>query len=571
MRSDEWFAGNDETKLSHRVVMRSVGLEISADNKKPIIGIADSSSDLNPCNLPLRELVSHVKAGVIAAGGLPVAFPVMSLGEDLMKPSALLYRNLLSMEVEEYLRSYPLDGVVLLANCDKSVPGALMGALSADLPAIMVVAGARPPAFFRGQKIGTGTDLWRKWEKFRNGEIDAAEWEEFENCLNCGLGSCNTMGTASSVALMVEALGFSLPGTATIPANNPDRLKAAFDSGARMVEMVKEDLRPSKIISKASFRNAVKLLHAVGGSTNAIIHLQALSGRIDGGMTADSINELGKKIPVVANIEPSGSLLIQDFHEAGSLLALFASLRDHFEFDAMTVTGKTWNEIVPTSFVETEAIKTPANALRQGGAFAMLKGSLSPDGALLKVSAGSPHLFSHIGPALVFTGYTDMLSRIDDPELDVDENTVLVLRGCGAVGVPGLPEWGMMPIPAKLGRLGVRDMVRVTDARMSGTSFGTCVLHVSPEAAVGGPLAFVQDGDLIEINVAENTIDLLLSEAEFAQRKANWRPIPSQHIRGWPFIYQKHVTQPDTGCDFDFLQAPTPEHRIFVPPVVGRS
>lgn len=571
MRSDEWFLGNDETKLSHRVVMRSVGLEISSENKKPIIGIADSSSDLNPCNLPLRELVEHVKAGVLAAGGLPVAFPVMSLGEDLMKPSASLYRNLLSMEVEEYLRSYPLDGVVLLANCDKSVPGALMGAFSADLPAIMVVAGARPPAFFRGNKIGTGTDLWRKWEQFRNSEIDEAEWEEFEKCLNCGLGSCNTMGTASSVALMVETLGFCLPGTSTIPSNSPARKKSAFDSGVRIVEMVREDLCPSKIVSQASFRNAMRLLHAVGGSTNAVIHLQALSGRIDGGLNSEMINELGKAIPVVANIEPSGALLIQDFHEAGTLPVLFASLRNHFELNAMNVLGKPWSESVPREFVESDAIKSEENALRQGGAFAMLRGTLAPDGALLKVSAGSPHLFAHVGPALIFTGYQDMLTRIDDPGLDVDENTVLILRGCGAVGVPGLPEWGMMPIPAKLGRLGVRDMVRITDARMSGTSFGTCVLHVSPEAAIGGPLALVENGDLIEINVAENRIDLLISPTELEIRKTNWRPIPSQHVRGWPLLYQKHVTQPDTGCDFDFLQAPTPASRIFVPPVVGRS
>lgn len=571
MRSSEWFVGGDEVALSHRVVMRSVGLEVSADNTKPIIGIADSSSDLNPCNLPLRELVEYVKDGVTTAGGLPVVFPVMSLGEDLMKPSAMLYRNLLSMEIEEYLRSYPLDGIVLLANCDKSVPGALMGAFSANLPAIMVVAGARPPAIFRGKRVGTGTDLWRKWEAFRSGEIDKSEWEEFEKCLNCGLGSCNTMGTASSVALMVEALGFALPGTSSAPSNSPARKEAAINSGREIVAMVKSNRTPSSIVTHASFRNALRTLHAIGGSTNAIVHLLALSGRIDGGLTSDSVTQLGKNVPVLANIEPSGALLIQDFHEAGSLPALMSAIPEVFELDALTVTGKSWKEVIPQEFKESEAIKGPQNALRNGGAFAMLKGSLAPDGALLKTSAASKHLFKHCGPAVVFTGYEDMRARIDDPDLEVTENSILVLRGCGAVGVPGMPEWGMIPIPAKLGKAGIKDMVRITDARMSGTSFGTCILHVSPEAAVGGPLAFVEDGDLIEIDVAACTIEHKISENERSIRREKWRPIPSEHLRGWPMLYQQHVTQPDLGCDFDFLRAPTPELRSFVPPVVGRS
>ena len=571
MRSSEWFQGNDETAVSHRVVMRSVGLEVPADNTKPIIGIADSSSDLNPCNLPLRALVDDVKAGILEAGGIPVAFPVISLGEDLMKASAMLYRNLLSIEIEENLRSYPLDGIVLLANCDKSVPGALMGAFSADLPTNMVTAGARPAPFFKGKKVGTGTDLWRALDDWRAGRISDEEWREFEECLSCGLGSCNTMGTASSVALMTEMLGFMLPGSATIPANTHERKEAARASGRRIVEMVKENLVPSTIATPQSFRNAIRLLHAIGGSTNAIIHLFACAGRIGGEITVEDINSLGNGIPVLADVEPSGKFLIQDFHSAGGLPQLLKRIEPLMELDALTVTGKPWRAEISREIIPNEAMREADYPLRRDGAFALLKGNIAPDGTLLKVSAASPELFIHSGPAFIFEGYAEMREKLEDPDLPVTKDSVLILRGCGAVGVPGMPEWGMIPIPRKLATEGVKDMIRITDARMSGTSFGLCLLHVSPEAAVGGPLALLQNGDIIDIDVHQRTVNVRLSDAELQARRASWQGFQSEHLRGWPLLYQQHVLQPDQGCDLDFLQAPTKAHRRFIPPVVGRS
>lgn len=551
--------------------MRSVGHEVPADNTKPIIGIADSSSDLNPCNLPLRALVDDVKAGILEAGGIPVAFPVISLGEDLMKASAMLYRNLLSIEIEENLRSYPLDGIVLLANCDKSVPGALMGAFSADLPTIMVTAGARPAPFFKGKKVGTGTDLWRALDDWRAGRMSDAEWREFEECLSCGLGSCNTMGTASSVALMTEMLGFMLPGSATIPSNTEERKESARASGQRIVEMVRENLVPSKIAKPESFRNAIRLLHAIGGSTNAIIHLFACAGRIGGEINVEDINSLGAGVPVLADVEPSGRFLIQDFHKAGGLPQLLKRIESLMELDALAVTGKPWREEISTKIIPNEAIRDVDNPLRQDGAFALLKGNIAPDGTLLKVSAASPELFTHTGPAFIFEGYAEMRAKLEDPDLPVTKDSILILRGCGAVGVPGMPEWGMIPIPRKLAAEGVKDMIRITDARMSGTSFGVCLLHVSPEAAVGGPLALLQNGDIIEVNVHQRTVNVKLSDVELEERRSKWQGFQSEHLRGWPLLYQQHVLQPDQGCDLDFLQAPTKAHRRFVPPVVGRS
>ena len=571
MRSSEWFSGNDETAVSHRVVMRSVGLEVPANNTKPIIGIADSSSDLNPCNLPLRALVDDVKAGILEAGGLPVAFPVISLGEDLMKASSMLYRNLLSIEIEENLRSYPLDGVVLLANCDKSVPGALMGAFSADLPALMVTAGARPAPFYKGKKVGTGTDLWRALEEWRAGRMSDEEWREFEECLSCGLGSCNTMGTASSVALMTEMLGFMLPGSATIPAGTQERRDAARASGRRIVEMVKENLIPSKIATPASFRNAIRMLHAIGGSTNALVHIFGCSGRIGGDISVDDINKLGVGIPVLADVEPSGRFLIQDFHQAGGLPQLLKRLEKHMELESVNLMGKPWKEQISKEFVANEAMREVDKPLRENGAFVLLKGNIAPDGTLLKVSAASPELFNHSGPAFIFEGYEEMREKLEDPNLPVTKDSVLILRGCGAVGVPGMPEWGMIPIPKKLAQQGVKDMIRITDSRMSGTSFGVCLLHVSPEAAVGGPLALIQNGDIIELDVANKSVNVKISDAELEERRKNWKGFTSEHLRGWPLLYQQHVLQPDLGCDLDFLRAPTPAHRRFVPPVVGRS
>lgn len=569
-RSSEWFAGDDEVALAHRVVMASVGYEIDTRNSKPIIGIADSSSDLNPCNLPLRDFIPAIKQGIIDAGGIPMVFPVMSLGEDLMKPSAMLYRNMLSMEVEEYLRSYPIDGVVLLANCDKSVPGSLMGALSADLPTLMFTAGARPAAFYKGRRIGTGTELWRMWSEFRSNKISESDWKEFEGCLNCGLGSCNTMGTASSVALMVEALGLTIPGTSTHPENSQERKDCAYQTGTHIVEMTMNGWTPSKIITAGSFRNAVRVLQSCGGSTNAIIHLLALSGRIDGKLTLDQIRPLGDGLSVIVDVEPSGRELIQDFNRAGALPALINQLGEAFELDEMTALGTPWRENIANP-TPTSVIRTLTNPIYSGAAFGVVFGSLAPNGALIKVSAASEELLAHTGKAIVFNGYEDMLTRIDDPELDVTKDSVLILKNCGPVGVPGMPEWGMIPIPKKLIAEGVNDMVRISDARMSGTSFGTCILHVSPESAIGGPLALVQDGDLIEIDVHAGILNLLIGEAERDRRIQKWQPPKTAHLRGWPALYKQHVMQADQGCDLDFLRPSSSEMRRFVPPVVGRS
>lgn len=571
LRSSEWFSGDDEVALSHRVVMASIGHKIDVNNSKPIIGIADSSSDLNPCNLPLRGFIPEIERGIIEAGGIPVVFPVMSLGEDLMKPSAMLYRNMLSMEVEEYLRSYPLDGVVLLANCDKSVPGALMGAISTDLPTIMFTAGARPVAQFRGKPIGTGTDLWRMWSDYRAKKISEEQWKEFEGCLNCGLGSCNTMGTASSVAMMVEALGLSLPGTSVIPENDPARKVAAFNSGREIVKMVNNEVIPSKILTPAAFRNAMRVLHACGGSTNAIIHLLAISGRIDGGLTLGAINELATGLAVIADVEPSGAKLIQDFNQAGGLPALIANCGEAFELDEKTLIGKSWREIVKGVAPANKTIRTLKDPIYSSGAFAVVKGNLAPNGAVIKVSAASKELLSHTGPAVVFHGYADMRTRIDDTALNITKDSVLVLRDCGPVGVPGMPEWGMIPVPKRLIEAGVTDMVRISDARMSGTSFGTCVLHVSPESAVGGLLALVQDGDQIKLDVENASLELLVADSEIESRRAKWQAPISEHLRGWPALYQAHVMQADLGCDLDFLRPKSKIERKFVPPVVGRS
>jgi len=571
LRSREWFDGDDEVAVIGRVAMRNAGFDVTPGDARPVIGVLNSAGDLNPCNLPLRALAEDVKAGVAEAGGIAVELPVMSLGEDLMKPTAMLYRNLLAMEVEEYLRTYPIDGVVLLANCDKSVPGAVMGAVSADLPFLVVTAGARPAtAEFRGRRIGTGTDLWRAWQDHRAGRLDDKEWAEFERCLACGQGSCNTMGTASSMAIVTEVLGLSLPGTSVIPAGDPARAESARASGARVVAMVAEQLVPSAVLTDAAFANAVRALHAVGGSTNAVIHLLAIAGRTGASLVLHDVGRLGLDVQVLADVEPSGRLLIQDFHAAGGVPALLRLLGDLVELDCLTGSGHPWRDELPAHVATTGALREPSKAAHVG-AFAVVSGSLAPDGAVLKTSAATPRLMAHQGPALVFRSYREMRARIDDPALEVTADTVLVLAGAGPVGTPGMPEWGMIPIPAKLAAAGVTDMVRVTDARMSGTSFGTCFLHVAPEAAVGGPLALVEDGDLVLVDVAAGRLDLDVAPGELARRRAAWTRPASEHLRGWPALYQAHVTQADTGCDFDFLQAPTPAHRRFVPPIVGRS
>ncbi|MET8699774.1 dihydroxy-acid dehydratase [Kitasatospora sp. NPDC004723] len=568
-RSREWFAGEDEVAVLHRVAMRSTGVAMDADDHRPVIGIADSASDLNPCNLPLAALVDAVRRGITAAGGIAVRFPVMSLGEDLMKPTAMLYRNLLAMEVEETLRANPLDGVVLLANCDKTVPGALMGAASADLPAVLVTGGARPAAVYRGRRLGTGTDLWRLWEDHRAGRLDDAGWAEVERCLSCGLGACNTMGTASTMAVLAETLGMALPGSATVPAGDPAAAVLAERAGRRAVELVREGLTPSAVLTPAAFRNAIAMLNAVGGSTNAIIHLAAIAGRLALDLAPEDF--VRPDVPVLADVEPSGAGLVQDLHAAGGVPALVRELGPLLDQGAPTVAGGSLGEAAADAPRPSGVLRPLTDPLRRGGAFAVVRGSLAPDGAVIKVSAAGPELLVHRGPALVFTSYQDMRARIDDPGLDVTAATVLVLTGCGPVGVPGMPEWGMVPVPAKLAAQGVRDMVRVTDGRMSGTGFGTVFLHAAPESAVGGPLALVRTGDTVVVDVPAGRLDLDVPARELARRRAAWSPPPSPHLRGWPALYRRHVTQAPQGCDLDFLRAPTERHLGMVPPVIGRS
>jgi dihydroxy-acid dehydratase len=571
LRSQEWLAGDDEVALEHRVALASAGLPVSRADARPVIGIANSASDLNPCNLPLRDLAVEVKAGIEEAGGIGAEFGTISLGEDLMKPSAMLYRNLLAIEVEEMVRANPLDGLVVLANCDKSVPGALMGAISANVPTVLVTGGSRPVAQFRGRPVGTGTALWRMWDERRAGRLDDAGWAEFERCLSCGQGACNTMGTASTMAVLSEVLGLMVPGSASIPAGLPAGRAAAREAGRVAVAAVLADLRPQSILGRDSFANAVVALHAVGGSTNAVIHLAAMAGRAGVPFPLEDISRLGATVPVLADVEPSGSGLMPDFDKAGGVPTLLRELAGLLHTEALTVTGRTIGDVLAGAAPAAGAIRPASAPLREGGAFGVVRGSLAPDGAVIKTSAATPGLLRHRGPAVVFRGYDDMLARIDDPQLPITPQTVLVLCGCGPVGVPGMPEWGMIPIPARLVQAGVTDMVRVTDARMSGTSFGTVILHAAPEAAIGGPLGLVRDGDVISVDVTAGTIDLEVSPDELERRRAAWIPPLRAHLRGWPALYAAHVLQAPDGCDLDFLRAPTPAHRAFVEPVVGRS
>lgn len=571
LRSAKWFRGDDEMALVHRAAMASSGIELADPGRAPIIGIANSASELNPCNLPLSALVPAVKEGVAAGGGVGVEFPTISLGEDLMKPSAMLYRNLLAIEIEETIRSYPLDGVVVLANCDKSVPGALMGALSANLPTVLVTGGSRRPATFQGKRIGTGTDLWRLSELRRAGLLSDEEWSELEGCLGCATGACNTMGTASTMAVLSEALGLMVAYSSTIPTGDQRGLASARAAGRAAARCASAGVTPSTILTKSAFSNAGKVLHAVGGSTNAVIHLLALARRAGVDMTLDDIGDLGMNIPLLADVEPSGRGLMPDFDAAGGVPSLLKELAPKLDLSARTVEGKTIGEIVEKAEPCSGAIRAAGHPLKANGAIRVVKGTLAPDGAVVKVAAASPHLLRHSGPAVVFNSYQDMMSRIDDPALEVGPESVLVLRGCGPVGVPGMPEWGMIPIPAKLVRAGIRDLVRVTDARMSGTSFGTVVLHVAPEAAAGGPLGLVRDGDMIALDTGKGRIDLLVAAEQLAGRQPFVAEQSRMHLRGWPALYKQHVLQAPQGCDLDFLTVRRPEEQVFVEPIIGRS
>lgn len=571
-RSAEWFEGRDELGPQHRAALRALGWSHEFFAGKPVIAIANSWSEFNSCNLGLRAVADAAKRGVIAAGGVPLEFNTISLGEELIKPSAMLYRNLMAMELEEMLRSQPIDGVVLLGGCDKTIPAQLMGAASANLPAIQIAAGPKLSARWHGQEVGSGTDLWRYWDEYRAGRLSEDDWQALEAAYSCGVGTCNTMGTASTMATLSEALGMMLPGGATLGAADSRRLMLAERSGRRAVEMVREDLRPAQILTRPAFENALRTLFAVGGSTNAVIHLLAIAGRLRVPLTLDDFDHIAADTPMLLDLQPSGASLMADFDAAGGVSALLAQLRDVLHLDVPTVAGRPLGALLP---VEADG---PSGVIRHGSeplfpapTLAVLRGNLAPQGAVMRTTTASPRLACHRGPALVFDSYEELLARIDDPELPVSANTVLVLRNAGAVGVPGLPEWGSLPIPRKLLVQGVTDIVRISDSRMSGTSTGTVVLHISPEAAVGGPLALVRDGDLIELDVAERALTLLVPDEELTRRRATWSPPPRRHTRGYPRLYAEHVLQPHEGCDFDFLRPESDDDLVFVPPVVGRS
>ena len=523
---------------------------------RPVIGICNTWSELTPCNSHFRDLAERVKRGVWEAGGFPLEFPVTSLGETNTRPTAMLFRNLVSMDVEETIRANPLDGVVLLCGCDKTTPSLMMGAASVDLPTIVLSGGPMLNGKFRGKDIGSGTDTWRFSEEVRSCEMSLVEFREAETCMSRSAGHCMTMGTASTMACMVEALGMGLPQNAAIPAPDSRRATMAHLVGRRIVEMVREDLRISKILTREAFENAVRVNGAIGGSTNAVLHALALAGRVEVGFTLEDWNELGRSVPTVLDVMPSGRFLMEDFYYAGGLPVVLRLLGENglLHKDALTVNGKTiWENSKDATNWNAEVIRPVTNALSEHGGIVVLKGNLAPDGAVLKPSAASPHLLKHRGPAVVFESIEHYYERIEDPELDVDGNSVLVMKNCGPCGYPGMPEVGNMGLPPKVLKQGVKDMVRISDARMSGTAYGTAILHVAPEAAIGGPLALVCDGDMIELDVENRRLHLDVSEEELAKRRAAWKKPESAMSSGYQHLYVTHVTQADRGVDFDFL------------------
>ncbi|HLL19876.1 MAG TPA: IlvD/Edd family dehydratase, partial [Rubrivivax sp.] len=533
---------------------------------KPIVAIINTWSDLSPCHAHLRERAEAVKRGVLQAGGMPFELPALSLGEVMVKPTTMLYRNMLAMEVEELLRSLPIDGAVLLGGCDKTTPGLLMGAISMGLPMLFCPAGPMLNDRHRGLSVGAGTHTRLFWDDYQAGAIDDAEWVALESRMTRSPGTCNTMGTASTMTAMAEALGLALPGSTSIPAMDAAHPRMATDCGERIVAMIDEDLTPQKILTRGSFLNAVAVQMALGGSTNAAVHIIALAGRAGVQLDLADLDAMARRVPVITNLFPSGSKLMEDFYYAGGLPALMHRLRDILQLDQITVTGCTLGEQLQGRDITDEDVIRPLdNPVSPLGALAVLRGNLAPHGAVMKPSAATPALLQHSGPALVFDSQPQMLAAIADPNLEVDENTVLVLRYAGPVGAPGMPEWGGLPIPKKLLQRGVRDMLRISDARMSGTHYGSCVLHVSPEAAVGGPLALVRSGDIIDLDVAQRTLNMRVDDDELARRRAAWKAPQQPFARGWTRLYQQHVTQAHEGCDLDFLQgtAPTPEPPIY--------
>jgi dihydroxy-acid dehydratase len=555
LRSEAWFGRTDRDGMVHRSWMMNQGYPRDQFDGRPVIGICNTWSELTPCNGHFRLLAEHVRRGVLDAGGFPLEFPVMSLGETLMRPTTMLFRNLASMDVEESIRANPIDGVVLLMGCDKTTPSLLMGAASCDLPTIGVSGGPMLNGRFRGELIGSGTHVWKFTEMLKTGEMTHADMDEAEACMSRSVGHCMTMGTASTMASMVEALGMGLPSNAAIPAADSRRNALARLAGRRIVEMVKEDLRMSKILTKKAFENAIRANGAIGGSTNAVVHLLAVAGRLGVDLSLDDWDRLGRDVPCLVNLMPSGAFLMEDFYYAGGLPAVLREIGALLHKDALTANGKKlWENVKNAQVWNREVIFTMKKPFKPEGGIAVLRGNLAPSGAVLKPSAATPKLMTHRGRAVVFEDIDHYYARIDDPKLEVDESSVLVLKNCGPKGYPGFPEVGNFALPKRLLKKGITDMVRISDARMSGTAYGTVVLHTAPEAAVGGPLALVRDGDIISLDVEKRRLTLEVPEAELGRRREAWRPRePAHSERGYYRLYQDHVLQADRGVDLDFL------------------
>jgi L-arabonate dehydrase len=556
LRSREWFDPDDLRGMTARAYLRAEGFTRQVFYGKPVVGICNSWSEMTTCNAHLRQVAEAVKRGVWSAGGFPLEFPTISLGEVLMKPTTMLYRNLMAMDVEECIRAYPMDAVVLLCGCDKTTPAQIMGAASANVPAIVVPGGPMLRGMWRGEMLGSGTDPRRLWNDKRAGVIGDEEWCEVESCISRSPGHCMVMGTASTMTSMAEALGMTLTGAANIPAADSRRLAIAEESGRRAVEIAKEGLRPSRVLTREAFENAICTDMAIGGSTNAIIHLVAIAGRVGVPLPLEVFDHISRTTPFITNIKPSGAFLMEDMYYAGGLPAVMKELTPLLKTNALTVTGKTMGENVANAeCFNRDVIKPLSGPLHSEGGTVILRGNLAPNGAVIKQTAASPHLEKHTGRAVVFENYQDLMQRVDDPGLDVDENCILVLKSAGPKGAPGMPEWGDMPIPQKLLKAGVRDMIRISDARMSGTAYGTVVLHVSPESAAGGPLAVVKNGDSIFLDVSSRRLELLVADAQLKERLADWRPPAGHFARGYGRMYLDHILQAHQGCDFDYLRA----------------
>jgi dihydroxy-acid dehydratase len=556
LRSHRWFGVDDLRAFGHRSRMRQIGYDVEDWRGKPVIGIINTWSDINPCHAHFPERVQWIKKGVLQAGGFPLELPALSLSEPFVKPTTMLYRNLLAMECEELIRSHPVDGVVLLGGCDKTTPALIMGATSADLPAIYVPAGPMLRGNWRGQSLGSGSDVWKYWDERRAGKITDADWSEIENGIARSPGHCMTMGTASTMTAVADSLGLTLPGASSIPAADSSHARMASASGRRAVEMVWEGLKPSNILTREAFENAMIVQMAIGGSTNCIVHALAMARRANVPLSLDDLDAISRRVPVIANIRPSGKkYLMEDFYFAGGLRGVLKRLTPHLNPGALTVSGQTMGEIAEAGQVFDDDVIRPLNdPIYAEGATAILRGNLAPNGCVMKPAASEPRFLQHTGPALAFESYAEMKKEIDRDDLDVTPDHVIVLKNAGPQGGPGMPEWGMLPIPKKLVKAGVRDMLRISDARMSGTSYGACILHVAPEAYVGGPLALVRTGDRITVDVPARSIRLEVSDEGLAERRAAWTPPPPRYERGFGWLSAQHIRQADEGCDFDFLE-----------------